>query len=156
MIRRIDHIGLVSPSWEQARDVLLDKLGFPIAEWKGAGETGAYFAPERTINYFLQVGEGDTVIEIIVPQDTTSGAARFLAKRGPGLHHIGYAVDDVEVEAKRLSDQGLRRVDLGPKAGAAFFYPQDIHGVLTEFVPFRTPGVRVHTPGLTAPDTRNT
>ncbi len=84
----------------------------------------------------------------IVPQDTTSGAARFLAKRGPGLHHIGYAVDDVEVEARRLSDQGLRRVDLGPKAGAAFFYPQDIHGVLTEFVPFRTPGVRVHAPGF--------
>lgn len=146
MIRRIDHIGLVSPSWEEARAVLLEKLGFPIADWKGAGETGSYFKPERTMNYFLQVGEGDTVIEIIVPQDTTSGAAKFLAKRGPGLHHIGYAVDDVEEEADRLSAQGLRRVDLGPKAGAAFFYPQDIHGVLTEFVPYRTPGVRVHTP----------
>ncbi len=146
MIRRIDHIGLVSDSWERARDVLLGKMGFPIAEWKGAGETGSYFAPERTMNYFLQVGEGETVIEIIVPQDATSGAAKFLARRGPGLHHIGYAVDDVEEEAARLVGQGLSRVDLGPKAGAAFFYPKDVHGVLTELVPFRVPGLRVHTP----------
>ena len=72
-------------------------------------------------------------------------APRSGAKRGPGLHHIGYAVDDVEEEANRLTGQGLRRVDLGPKAGAAFFYPQDVHGVLTEFVPYRQPGVRVHT-----------
>ena len=68
-----------------------------------------------------------------------------MAKRGPGLHHIGYAVDDVEEEAARLTDQGLRRVDLGPRAGAAFFYPQGVHGVLTEFVPYRNPGARLHT-----------
>lgn len=145
MIRRIDHIGLVSNSWEQARDVLLGKMGFPIAEWKGAGEKGVYFAPERTVNYFLQVGEGETVIEIIVPQDETSGAARLLAKRGPGLHHIGYAVDNVEEEARRLVGEGLGRVDLGAKATAAFFYPRDVHGVLTELVPFETPGLRLHT-----------
>ncbi|MBI5946578.1 MAG: VOC family protein [Chloroflexi bacterium] len=144
MIRRIDHIGLVSPSWQEARDVLLVKMGFPVADWKGAGEKGVYFAPERTVNYFLQVGEGETVIEVIVPQDDTSGAARFLAKRGPGLHHIGYAVDNVEGEAARLSGEGLRRVDLGPGATAAFFYPKEVHGVLTELVPFETPGVRLH------------
>lgn len=147
MIRRIDHIGLVSNSWEEARDVLLKKMGFPIADWKGAGEKGSYFAPERTLNYFLQVGEGETVIEIIVPQDDTSGAAKFIARRGPGLHHIGYAVDNVEEEAGRLVGEGLSRVDLGPKAGAAFFYPKDVHGVLTELVPFQQPGVRLHRPG---------
>jgi methylmalonyl-CoA epimerase len=144
MIRRIDHIGLVSPSWEQARDVLLNQMGFPIADWKGAGEKGSYFAPERTLNYFLQVGEGETVIEVIVPQDETSGAAKFLARRGPGLHHIGYAVDNVEDEAARLVGEGLARVDLGPKAGAAFFYPKDVAGVLTELVPYGVAGVRVH------------
>ncbi len=57
-------------------------------------------------------------------------------------------MDNVEEEANRLTAQGLRRVDLGPKAGAAFFYPQDIHGVLTEFVPYRNPAAaRVHTQG---------
>lgn len=144
MIRRIDHIGLVSPSWQEARDVLLVKMGFPVSDWKGAGEKGTFFEPERTLNYFLQVGEGDTLIEIIVPQDGTSGAARFLAKRGPGLHHIGYAVDSVEDEAARLTAEGLRRIDLGPRAGAAFFYPSDVHGVLTELVPFQRPGDRLH------------
>lgn len=144
MIRRIDHIGLVSHSWEEARQVFIDKMGFDIADWKGAGETGSYFAPERTLNYFIQVGEGETVVEIIVPQDDTSGAARYLAKRGPGLHHIGYAVDNVKEEAQILRGRGLSQVDLGPKAGAAFFYPKDVHGVLTELVPYSQPGVRVH------------
>lgn len=144
MIRRIDHIGLVSHSWEEARQVFIDRMGFDIADWKGAGETGSYFAPERTLNYFIQVGEGETVVEIIVPQDDTSGAARYLAKRGPGLHHIGYAVDNVKEEAEILRGRGLSQVDLGPKAGAAFFYPKDVHGVLTELVPYTQPGVRVH------------
>jgi 4-hydroxyphenylpyruvate dioxygenase-like putative hemolysin len=120
-------------------------MGFEVSDWKGAGEKGSYFKPERTMNYFVQVGEGETLIEVIVPQDDTSGAARFMAKRGPGLHHIGYAVDDVEEEAARLAATGAARVDLGPNAGAAFFYPKDIQGVLTEFVPYQSPGMRVHT-----------
>ena len=91
------------------------------------------------------VGTGATRVELLQPSGTDSTVQKFLDRRGPGLHHIGYAVDDVEEEAGRLSAQGLRRVDLGPGAGAAFFYPQDVHGVLTEFVPFRTPGMRAHT-----------
>ena len=145
MIRRIDHIGLVAHSWAEAREIWLARMGFDISEWKGAGETGSYFAPEKTLNYFVQVGEGETVIEVIVPQDGTSGAARYLAKRGPGLHHIGYAVDNVAEEAKRLLATGASQVDLGPGANAAFFYPKDVQGVLTEFVNFQTPGARVHT-----------
>lgn len=145
MIRRIDHIGLVAHDWKEARAVFLDKMGFDIAEWRGAGETGSYFAPERTLNYFIKVGEGETVVEIIVPQDDSSGAAKFLAKRGAGLHHIGYAVDDVKAEAERLAGTGMRQVDLGPKAGAAFFFPKDAMGVLTELVPFRNPEARLHT-----------
>ena len=144
MIRRIDHIGLVAASWEEARRTWLTTMGFDISEWKRAGEKGVYFAPERTINYFVQVGDGETVIEVIVPQDGESGAGRYLAKRGPGMHHIGYAVDDVAEEAARLAATGARQVDLGPNAGAAFFLPKDLQGVLTEFVPFQQPGVRVH------------
>ena len=145
MIRRIDHIGLVARSWEEARDIWIPRMGFSVSAWKGNGEQGSYFKPERTINYFFQVGEGETLVEVIVPQDDSSGAARYLAKRGPGLHHIGYAVDDVKAEAARLAATGARQVDLGPNAGAAFFYPADLAGVLTEFVPFEMPGVRAHT-----------
>lgn len=145
MIRRIDHVGLVARSWEEARGVFLVQMGFEIAGWKGAGEKGVYFAPERTVNYFIQVGEGETVVEIIVPQDDSSGAARYLAKRGPGLHHIGYAVDDVKLEAQRLRDNGLRQVELSAPAAAAFFLPKDVAGVLTELVPYDIPGGRLHT-----------
>lgn len=145
MIRRIDHIGLVAHSWDEAREILVARMGFVVSDWKGAGERGAYFAPERTMNYFVNVGEGETVIEILVPVDDTSGTARFLAKRGPGLHHIGYAVDDVRAEAERLCANGLREIDLGEAAEAAFFVPKDALGVLTELVPYQAPGVRLHT-----------
>lgn len=145
MIRRIDHIGLVAHSWEEARDILVVRMGFAVSDWKGAGERGAYFAPERTMNYFVDVGEGETVIEVLVPQDESSGTARYLAKRGPGLHHIGYAVDDVRAEAERLRACGFREIDLGAAAEAAFFVPKDVLGVLTELVPYQEPGVRLHT-----------
>jgi methylmalonyl-CoA/ethylmalonyl-CoA epimerase len=145
MIRRIDHIGLVAPSWEEARKVWLPRMGFEVSDWKGAGERGVYFKPERTLNYFVQVGEGETLIEVIVPQDGESGAGRYLAKRGPGMHHIGYAVDDVPAEAERLRAAGLQQVDLrDPEAQAAFFYPKDVQGVLTELVPYEVPGARLH------------
>ncbi|MFN0093410.1 MAG: VOC family protein [Dehalococcoidia bacterium] len=143
-IRRIDHIGLVAASWEEAKAIWVPRMGFAVSEWKGVGDAGVYFAPERTMNYFIDVGEGETVLEVIVPQDAESGAGKFLAKRGPGLHHIGYAVDDVPGEAERLRAEGLRQVDLGPGAGAAFFYPRDVQGVLTELVPYQAPHVRVH------------
>ena len=145
MFRRIDHIGIVAHSWQEAKEVLLGQMGFVVDESRGAGEEGRLFAPENTRNYFIQVGEGDTVIEIIVPQDTVSGAAKFLARRGPGLHHIGYAVDDVEADARVLSERGLKRIELPPEATAAFFYPKQIIGILTELVPNRTPGARLHT-----------
>ncbi len=145
MIRRIDHIGLVAGSWEEARRTWLAQMGFDISAWKGVGEKGVYFAPERTVNYFVQVGEGETVIEVIVPQDAESGAGKYLAKRGPGMRHIGYAVDDVAEEASRLAATGARQVDLGPNAGAAFCVPKALQGGLPEFVPFQQPGWRVHT-----------
>lgn len=146
MFRRIDHIGIVAGSWQEGKDVLLDLMGFEAHPSRGAGDEGTLFKPENTRNYFVQVGEGDTVIEIIVPQDTLSGAAKFLAKRGPGLHHIGYAVDDVPADAKVLEERGLKRIQLSdPNAAAAFFYPKQILGILTELVPNRTPSARLHT-----------
>lgn len=146
MFRRIDHVGIVAASWQEARGVFLDLLGFEIEESRGAGEEGRLFPPENTRNYFIQVGEGDTVVEIIVPQDTKSGAARFLERRGAGLHHIGYAVDDVAADAKVLRDRGLQQIDLNvPNPTAAFFYPKQTMGVLTELVPVHNRNARLHT-----------
>lgn len=140
MFVEIDHIAVVAATWDDARDVLLAKLGLELDEKRSPLPDGVYFAPERTNNYFLKVGLGNTRIEVLIPADTTSGTAKFLARNGPGLHHIGYACADVAVEAARLEEAGLRRIDIGPSANpkrlaAAFFHPKSVNGVLTELVP---------------------
>ena len=140
MFVEIDHIAVVAATWDDARDVLLAKLGLELDEKRSPLPDGVYFAPERTNNYFLKVGLGNTRVEVLIPADTTSGTAKFLARNGPGLHHIGYACADVAVEAARLEEAGLRRIDIGPSANpnrlaAAFFHLKSVNGVLTELVP---------------------
>ena len=140
MFVEIDHIGIVAATWEDAKRVFVDQLGLVPDEARSPLPDGVYFAPERTHNYFIKVGLGKTRVEVLIPADTTSGTARFLARNGPGLHHIGYACDDVAIEADRLEEAGLRRIDLGPVAdarrlAAAFFHPKSVNGILTELVP---------------------
>lgn len=143
MFVRLDHIGIVAPTLDEARNVLEGKLGLVLDEDRAPLPDGSYFAPERTHNYFIQVGDGETQIEILIPVDPDTGTGRFLAKRGPGLHHLGYGVDDVGAEAKRLEESGLVRIDLGDpdpdRATAAFFHPKSVGGILTELVPARMP-----------------
>lgn len=140
MFVEIDHVAVVAATWDDAREVLLEKLGLELDEKRSPLPDGVYFAPERTNNYFLKVGLGNTRVEVLIPADTTSGTARFLARNGPGLHHIGYACADVAVEAARLEQSGLRRIDIGPspnpnRLAAAFFHPKSVNGILTELVP---------------------
>lgn len=140
MFVEIDHIGIVAHNWSEAKEVLLDRLGLEVDERRSPLPDGVYFAPERTNNYFIRVGIGKTRVEVLIPADTTSGTARFLARNGPGLHHIGYGCGDVAVEADRLERAGLRRIDLGPaldsrRLTAAFFHPKSVNGILTELVP---------------------
>jgi methylmalonyl-CoA epimerase len=144
MLVEVDHIGIVAHTWAEAKEVLIDKLGLVVDEKRSPLPDGSYFAPERTNNYFIKVGLGKTRVEVLIPADTTSGTARFLAREGPGLHHIGYACADVAEEATRLEGIGLRRIDLGPIDGrrlsAAFFHPKSMNGILTELVPvYREP-----------------
>src|SRR3954465_14076478 len=150
----IDHVGIVAYTIEQAQEILGDAVGLeldqPRSQWPG----GAYFAPEQTYNYFFQVGEGETQVEVLIPEKgATSGAARFLERRGPGLHHLCYACSDVHDEAERLLANGLQEIDI-PRApsgrrNVAFFHPRTTGGILTELVPARTNLLdppRVHRP----------
>jgi methylmalonyl-CoA/ethylmalonyl-CoA epimerase len=145
MIVRLDHVGVVAHSLDEARAVLVDVLGFPLDTHRTRLPEGNLFKPENTRIWFVSVGEGETQIEILIPQDTVSGIAKYLARRGPGLHHLGYAAEDVEDDARTLSERGLARIPLGPDATAAFFYPKSAMGILTELVPVRTLE-RVHSP----------
>jgi methylmalonyl-CoA/ethylmalonyl-CoA epimerase len=131
LIRRIDHVGLVASDWEEARELLLSTFGFQMSG--DYPETGVVYAPERTRNYFVTVG-GETMVEVLVPEDAHSGVARYLAKRGPGLHHIAYACDDVRGEAQRLVAKGLVALSVDEQGTAAFFAPRTALGILTELV----------------------
>ena len=136
MIVRLDHVGVVAHSFDEAAQVLTERMGFPVDTGRTSLPDGHLFVPQNTRTYHLTVGTGETRIEILVPQDDTSGIARWLAKRGPSLHHLGYASDDVQEDARLLRERGLRQIDLG-SIGAPFFYPKDVLGILTEIVPAR-------------------
>lgn len=145
---RIDHVGLVAATIEQATNVLGDALGLDIDEARSDWPNGRYFPPEQTYNYFFAVGEGLTQVEVLIPADgATSGAARFLERRGPGLHHLCYACEDVHDEAERLLENGLSEIELPRDADGrrpvAFFHPRSVGGVLTELVPAVDPS-RLH------------
>ena len=142
MIVGLDHIGVVAGSIDEAMTTLQDKLGF-LLDQRTPLPDGAYFAPEGTHNYFFQIGDGDTQIEVLVPVVPESGTYKYLQRFGPGLHHWGYACDDVAAEAARLRARGLRQIDLGGRpngdaVNVAFFHPKSAGGILTELVPVRS------------------
>ena len=150
----IDHVGIVAYTIEEAREILGNSLGLDLDEPRSQWPNGSYFPPEQTYNFFFQVGTGQTQVEVLIPEKgATSGAARFLEKRGPGMHHLCYACEDVHAEAERLLAAGMQEIDIPRPAdtrrNVAFFHPRSTGGILTELVPARphlldTP--RVHRP----------
>ena len=84
MLIHLDHGGIVAATIEEANQVLVEQMGMELDAKRTPMPDGSYFAPERTNNYFFSVGEGETQIEVLIPADTTSGTARYLAKRGAG------------------------------------------------------------------------
>jgi methylmalonyl-CoA epimerase len=145
MFIRLDHVGVVAGSWDEAREVLVDRLGFPVDLDRTELPGGSLYVPQNTRIYFVRVGGGETRIEVLIPQDEISGIARWLAKRGPSLHHLGYAVTDVAEDSAALRGMGLQQIQLGEPTETPrgiFFYPKDTMGILTELVPDRRPPLR--------------
>ncbi len=82
---------------------------------------------------------GDSRVELLAPTGDDTAVGRFLAKRGPGMHHIAYEVDDVGVALGDLAASGAELIDTSPRVGlfgleVAFIHPDAVHGVLTEVV----------------------
>ncbi|HSG78037.1 MAG TPA: VOC family protein, partial [Acidimicrobiia bacterium] len=118
-------------------------LGLALDEGRSPLPDGMFFEPEQAHAYFFTVGEGATRIEMLVPvPGSVSGTARFLERRGPGLHHLAFTCEDLDAEAERLAAQGLVEVRLPRTADgrrtASFFHPGSVGGILTELV---TPGM---------------
>ena len=86
----------------------------------------------------LRIGAGGRV-ELLRPLGEDTPVGRFLARRGPGMHHVAYAVDDLAAELARLASQGAQLIDTEPRTGlfglqVAFVHPDEVHGVLSELV----------------------
>lgn len=82
---------------------------------------------------------GDGRIELLAPTGDDTPVGRFLARRGPGMHHVAYAVDDVGAALSELEERGAQLIDETPRPGlfglqVAFVHPDAVHGVLTEVV----------------------
>ena len=130
---RLHHIGVVVDDLETAAEHYT-ALGF--------GEGERFSVPEQAIEAIVYGAGEDTYVELITPTDDDGPIARFMGKRGEGMHHVAYRVDDVAAAIERLREAGVSLIDDEPREGThgwmiAFVHPESTHGVLTELVQVR-------------------
>ncbi len=123
---RIAHIGIAVESLEAILPLYRDLLGMPEVPLDDAD--GARIAG---------LAAGESLVELLQPEESDSPIGKFLSKRGPGIHHICFAVDDLDGTLERCRAAGLRLIDQVPRIGAegkriAFLHPASTHGVLVE------------------------
>lgn len=128
MPKKISHIGIAVTSIEEATPFYRDVLGM---EFEGT----EVVAEQKVKVAFFVVGESR--IELLEPTDEDSPVAKFLAKNGPGVHHVAFEVADLEQRLAQLKAEGVRLIDETPRTGAhktriAFMHPKASGGVLTE------------------------
>jgi methylmalonyl-CoA/ethylmalonyl-CoA epimerase len=130
MFARVDHIGVAVEDLDAALALYGDALAMPVAHREVVEEQGV----EAVL---LDVGENH--VELLRPLSADTPVGKFLASRGPGLHHVAYQVQDIEAALERLRGEGLRLIDERPRVGirgslVAFVHPRATRGVLTEIV----------------------
>jgi methylmalonyl-CoA/ethylmalonyl-CoA epimerase len=124
----LDHVAIVVKDLEAAIRLYRDTLGLELAHVEEV--------PEQQVTTAI-FGHGMGRVELICPTTKDSGVARYLEKRGEGLHHICIEVEDIEAAMAALRAVGAPLIDQAPKPGAggarvAFVHPKGTHGVLTE------------------------
>jgi methylmalonyl-CoA/ethylmalonyl-CoA epimerase len=130
MFAQIDHVGVAVDDLDAAIALHEETYGMALAHREVVEEQGV----EAVL---LDVGASH--VELLAPLQPDTAVGRFLASRGPGLHHVAYRVDDIESALADLRDRGLRLIDETPRVGirdsrVAFVHPQSAGGVLTEIV----------------------
>jgi methylmalonyl-CoA/ethylmalonyl-CoA epimerase len=130
MFARIDHIGVAVEDLDAALALYEGAFGMPVVHRETVEEQGV----EAVL---LDVGDGH--VELLSPLGPDTPVGKFLAKKGPGLHHVAYAVTDIEAALSELSGQGIELIDSEPRTGirdsrVAFVHPRSTGSVLTEIV----------------------
>ncbi len=128
LIKRIHHIAIVVPDINEALTFWQDALGLDLSHVEDvpAQETKVAFLPT-----------GGSEVELVEPTSDTSGMARYMAKRGPGIHHICFEVEGIEGILAQLKAKGVQLINEEPTIGAggkkvAFIHPKSTGGVLVE------------------------
>lgn len=127
-IKRIDHVAIVVEDIDLGLKFWQHTLGLDLDHVEEVAEQQAKVA-------FLPTGQSE--VELVKPTTEDSGVARFLAKRGPGIHHICFEVEGLESILSDLKDRGVRLINETPVLGAgghhiAFIHPESTQGVLVE------------------------
>ncbi len=128
--RGVHHLGFAVTDLDEAVATYGRLFGGTLEHRDSVGEQGVEAA---------SVLVGESRIELLVPTAADTTVGRFLAKRGPGMHHVAYEVHDVAAELERLVENGAQLIDESPRRGlfgleVAFVHPDAVHGVLTEVV----------------------
>lgn len=130
VVQYVDHVGIAVHDLETA--VRFFRETFQIPEGEGTVE----LADQGVRATLLPVGQ--TRLELLQPLSADSPVAHFLERRGEGLHHLAFHVDNVAAGLGNLSARGLELADLEPRQGLsgiiAFIHPRSVHGILTELV----------------------
>lgn len=127
-ILRINHLGIASPTLDEAMGRMGRLFGMEADHVEEVAE-------QRVRTAFFPVGP--STLEYLESTDPEGPVGKFLEKKGPGIHHVAFEVDDVDAAVKELLGKGVRMIDKEPRAGAhgcriAFIHPAETGGVLME------------------------
>jgi methylmalonyl-CoA/ethylmalonyl-CoA epimerase len=130
MFEAVDHVGVAVEDLDSAIALYSEGFGLSVEHRETVTEQGVEAA---------LIGVGDSHVELLRPLSDDTPVGRFLAKRGPGLHHTAYRCSDVAVALEQCRTRGLRLIDEQPRRGirnslVAFLHPASTGGVLTELV----------------------
>lgn len=128
MVNKIEHIGIAVKNMDDANVLFEKMLGVPSYKMEEVESEGV-------LTSFFQAGNNK--IELLVATNPESPIAKFLEKKGEGIHHIAFDVDDIEAEIARLKNEGFVLINEVPKKGAdnklvVFLHPKNTNGVLVE------------------------
>lgn len=151
MLTRIDHVGIACRDLDEAVSRYCSVFGLTVTSREVNEEQGvreAMLLVATPSESGVSPGPGGTIgasyIQLLEPLSPDSPVGKFMARRGEGIHHIGYAVTDVRSALAQVGGAGVRLIDERPRHGSlgasiAFLHPADLGGVLTELVEPRRP-----------------
>jgi methylmalonyl-CoA/ethylmalonyl-CoA epimerase len=140
LLTRIDHVGIACRDLDQAIGLYQATFGLEVVSLEVNSEQGVREAMMQVGAGRAGLGElGVGYVQLLEPLGPHSPVGKFLARRGEGLHHVGYGVADVRQALAAIGGAGIRLIDERPRHGSmgasiAFLHPADLGGVLTELV----------------------